>query len=116
MSARDLQPSALDLPRTRSSDVHWHRQEEVAIAQVQFSFERIDPLAKKQSDSVYRIVDVVGVSEKSWEDAGRRAVETAAGSLRDLRVAEVTKMDMRVEDGKVLAFRTRVALSFKYEA
>src|ERR1700752_3254621 len=68
------------------------------------------------SDSVYRIVDVVGVSEKSWEDAGRRAVETAAGSLRDLRVAEVTKMDMRVEDGKVTAFRTRVALSFKYES
>ena len=74
-------------------------------------------MAKKQSDSVYRVVDVVGVSEKSWEDAGRRAaLETAAGSLRDLRVAEVTKMDMRVEDGKVLAFRTRVALSFKYEA
>src|SRR5215471_3418191 len=62
------------------------------------------------SDSVYRIVDVVGVSEKSWEDAGRNAVETAAGSLRDLRVAEVTKMDMRVEKGKVTAFRTRVAI------
>ncbi|HEY1706616.1 MAG TPA: dodecin family protein, partial [Rhizomicrobium sp.] len=73
-------------------------------------------MAKKQTDSVYRIVDVVGVSEKSWEDAGRRAVETAAGSLRDLRVAEVVKMDMKVEDGKVTAFRTRVALSFKYEA
>jgi len=74
-------------------------------------------MAKKQSEnSVYRIVDVVGVSEKSWEDAGRRAVETAAGSLRDLRVAEVTKMDMRLENGKVTAFRTRVALSFKYEA
>ena len=73
-------------------------------------------MAKKQSDSVYRIIDVVGVSEKSWEDAGRRAVETAASSLRDLRVAEVTKMDMKVEDGKVTAFRTRVALSFKYEA
>ena len=57
-------------------------------------------MAKKQTDSVYRIVDVVGVSEKSWEDAGRRAVETAAGSLRDLRVAEVVKMDMKVEDGK----------------
>ena len=67
------------------------------------------------SDSVYRIVDVVGVSEKSWEDAGRNAVETAAGSLHDLRVAEVTKMDMKVENGKVTAFRTRVALSFKYE-
>ncbi len=69
---------------------------------------------KKQSDTVYRIIDVVGVSEKSWEDAGRAAVETAADSLRDLRVAEVTKMDMKVEDGKVTAFRTRVALSFKY--
>ena len=50
------------------------------------------------------------------EDAGRKAVETAAGSLRDLRVAEVTKMDMKVDDGKVTAFRTRVALSFKYES
>ena len=72
-------------------------------------------MAKKQSDAVYRIVDVVGISEKSWEDAGRHAVETAAGSIRDLRVAEVTKMDMKVENGKVTAFRTRVALSFKYE-
>ena len=73
-------------------------------------------MAKIQTDSVYRIVDVVGVSEKSWEETGRRAVETAAGSLRDLRVAEVTQMDMKVEDGKVTAFRTRVALSFKYES
>jgi dodecin len=77
---------------------------------------RRDSMAKKSADSVYRIIDVVGVSEKSWEEAGRLAVATAAGSLRDLRVAEVTKMDMRVEDGKVTAFRTRVALSFKYEA
>ncbi len=69
-----------------------------------------------ETESVYRVVDVVGVSEKSWEDAGRRAVETAASSLRDLRVAEVTQMDMKVEDGKVTAFRTRVALSFKYES
>ena len=73
-------------------------------------------MATKEIDSVYRIVDVVGVSEKSWEDAGRSAIETAASSLRDLRVAEVTKMDMKVENGKVVAFRTRVALSFKYEA
>ena len=70
----------------------------------------------EQADSVYRIVDVVGVSETSWEEAGRNAVETAAESLRDLRVAEVTKMDMRVENGKVAAFRTRVSLSFKYGA
>jgi flavin-binding protein dodecin len=73
-------------------------------------------MAKKGKGGVYRIVDVVGVSKTSWEDAGRRAVETAATSLRDLRIAEVTKMDMTVDDGKVSAFRTRVALSFKYEA
>ena len=74
-------------------------------------------MAKKQQvETVYKIVEVVGVSEKSWEDAGRRAVETAAGSLRDLRVAEVTQMDMKVEDGKVAAFRSRVSLSFKYVA
>ena len=72
-------------------------------------------MAKEQSESIYRIIDVVGVSEKSWEDAGRIAVETAAGSLRDLRVAEVTKMDLKVDNGKVTAYRTRVALSFKYE-
>ncbi|HEX9464945.1 MAG TPA: dodecin family protein [Alphaproteobacteria bacterium] len=73
-------------------------------------------MAKDKTDAVYRIVDVVGVSGTSWEDAGRNAVETAASSLRDLRIAEVTKMDMKVEEGKVVAFRTRVALSFKYEA
>ena len=73
-------------------------------------------MAKKQTDTVYKIVEVVGVSEKSWEDAGRNAVETAADSLRDLRVAEVMKMDMKVDNGKVAAFRTRVSLSFKYEA
>jgi len=69
----------------------------------------------KHTEGVYRIVDVVGVSEKSWEDAARNAVETASGSLRDLRIAEVTKMDIRLENGKIAAFRTRVALSFKYE-
>jgi flavin-binding protein dodecin len=73
-------------------------------------------MAKRQVQSVYRIVDVVGESGTSWEDAGRRAVETAAASIRDLRVAEVVTMDMKVENGKVTAFRTRVALSFKYEA
>lgn len=75
-------------------------------------------MAKKSkgAEGIYKIVDVVGVSATSWEDAGRRAVETAAESLRDLRVAEVTKMDMKVDDGKVVAFRTRVSLSFKYES
>ena len=69
----------------------------------------------KSTVGVYRVIDVVAVSEKSWEDAGRQAVETAAESLRDLRVAEVTQMDMKVEKGKVVAFRTRVSLSFKDE-
>jgi dodecin len=87
-----------------------------SIAQSEQLSRRIDPMAKAETDSVYRIVDVVGVSEKSWEDAGRHAVETAASSLRDLRIAEVVKMDMKVENGKVTAFRTRVALSFKYES
>jgi dodecin len=73
-------------------------------------------MPSKKPEGVYKIVDVVGVSETSWEDAGRRAVETAAESLRDLRVAEVTKMDMRLDNGKVVAFRTRVSLSFKYES
>ena len=72
-------------------------------------------MAKKARGGVYRIVDVVGVSKTSWEDAGKRAVEIAASSLRDLRIAEVTKMDMTVENGKVASFRKRVALSFKYD-
>jgi dodecin len=72
-------------------------------------------MAERHPESVYRIVDVVGESDTSWEEAGKRAVETAAGTIRDLRVAEVVKMDMKVENGKVTAFRTRVALSFKYD-
>lgn len=73
-------------------------------------------MAKSSKGSVYRVIDVVGVSDESWEDAAKRAVETASKSLRDLRVAEVTKMDLTVDDnGKVESFRTRVALSFKYE-
>jgi flavin-binding protein dodecin len=72
-------------------------------------------MAEDKEGGVYKIVEVVGVSTVSWEDAAKRAVETAAKSLRDLRIAEVTKMDVKVEDGKVMAFRTKVALSFKYE-
>jgi flavin-binding protein dodecin len=72
-------------------------------------------MAEDKESGVYKIVEVVGVSTVSWEDAAKRAVETAAKSLRDLRIAEVTKMDVKVEDGKVMAFRTKVALSFKYE-
>jgi flavin-binding protein dodecin len=69
----------------------------------------------KGKGSVYRVTELVGTSRTSWEDAARNAVETAARSLRDLRVAEVIKTDLLIEGGKVVAFRTRVSLSFKYE-
>jgi flavin-binding protein dodecin len=65
--------------------------------------------------STYKIIEVVGTSEISWEDAAKNAVATATKSLRDLRVAEVKQLDMKVENGKVAAYRTRVSLSFKYE-
>jgi flavin-binding protein dodecin len=68
------------------------------------------------SNSVYRITELVGTSPVSWEDATKRAVETAAASLRDLRVADIVKLDVKVADGKVVAYRARVALSFKYES
>ena len=73
-------------------------------------------MAKKKSDveGIYKIVEIVGSSKISWEDAATRAVETAAKTLRDLRVAEITKLDMKVVDGKVAAYRARVTLSFKY--
>ena len=70
----------------------------------------------KSKDSVYRVTEVIGTSTKSWEDAAQNAVETASGSLRDLRIAEVVKQDLKVEQGKVRAFRTRLLLSFKYES
>lgn len=74
-------------------------------------------MAKKSaaSESVYNVVEVIGTSTKSWEDAANKAVETAARTLRDLRIAEVVKMDMKVENGKISEYRTRVLLSFKYE-
>lgn len=67
------------------------------------------------ANSVYKLVEVIGISTQSWEDAAKRAVEAAAQTLRDLRIAEVVKMDMKVEGGKVQEYRTRVLLSFKYE-
>ena len=69
----------------------------------------------KGRGSVYRITELVGTSRSSWEDAARNAVETAGRTLRDLRVAEVTKTDVVIDNGKVVAFRARVALSFKYQ-
>ena len=68
------------------------------------------------ANSVYRVIDVVGVSEQSWEEAARSAVETAATSLRDLRVAEVTRLDVTIEEGKITSYRARLNLSFKYES
>ena len=79
--------------------------------------EKRGSMAKKDgtNDAVYKLVEVIGTSTQSWEDAAKNAVETAARTLRDLRIAEVVKMDLKVENGKVVAYRTRVLLSFKYE-
>ena len=74
-------------------------------------------MAKKSAtDGVYRVTEVIGSSEVSWEDAAKKAVTAASKSLRDLRIAEVPKLDMKVEDGKVVAYRARIQLSFKYDA
>ncbi|HTP77633.1 MAG TPA: dodecin family protein [Rhizomicrobium sp.] len=74
-------------------------------------------MAKKAAESgVYRVTEIIGTSKTSWEDAAKNAVNTAAKSLRDLRIAEISKLDMRIENGKVAAFRARVSLSFKYES
>ena len=67
------------------------------------------------TEGVYRVIDVVGSSDSSWEDAARNAVETASKSLRDLRIAEVQKLDVKIDGGRIVAFRTRLQLSFKYE-
>ena len=68
------------------------------------------------ADSIYRVTEVIGTSTESWEDATRRAVETAARTVRDLRVGEVVKLDVTIEDGRVTHYRSRVNISFKYEA
>jgi dodecin len=73
-------------------------------------------MAKKGSGTVYRVTEVIGTSANSWEDAVRNAVRTAAGTLRDLRIAEIEKLDVKIEDGKVVQFRARLALSFKYDS
>jgi flavin-binding protein dodecin len=65
-------------------------------------------------ESTYKIIELVGTSPKSWEDAAKGAVETASKSLKDLRIAEISELDMKLEKGKVAAFRARVKVSFKY--
>jgi flavin-binding protein dodecin len=67
------------------------------------------------ADSVYRVTELVGTSSESWERAAASAVETASQTLRDLRIAEVVKLDLQLEDGQVRAYRTRIQVSFKYE-
>ena len=67
------------------------------------------------SHSVYKIIELVGTSEVSWEEAAKNAVETAGQSLKDLRIAEIDKLDLKIENGKVAAYRARVNVSFKYE-
>lgn len=66
-------------------------------------------------DSVYKVIELVGTSENSWEEAAKNAVDTAGKSLKNLRIAEVSELDMRLEDGKVAAYRAKVKISFKYE-
>ena len=68
------------------------------------------------SGNVYKIIELVGTSDVSWEEAAKNAIETADKSLRDLRIAEVKKLDMKIEDGKVIAYRVRISLSFKYHS
>jgi flavin-binding protein dodecin len=67
------------------------------------------------SDSVYRVTEVIGVSSESWEAAARSAIETASRTVRDLRIAEVSRQDVTIEDGKVTSYRVRLQLSFKYD-
>jgi flavin-binding protein dodecin len=65
---------------------------------------------------VYRVTEVIGVSDESWEAAARSAVETAAGTVRELRIAEVVRQDVTIENGRITAYRVRLALSFKYDS
>lgn len=66
------------------------------------------------TSSYYKIIELVGTSNTSWEDAAKNVVETAGKTLKDLRVGEITKLDMKIENGKVVAYRARVSVSFKY--
>ncbi len=68
------------------------------------------------ADSVYKVIELVGSSDKSWEEAAKNAVEEAGKSLKNLRIAEINKLDVKLEDGKVVGYRARVSLSFKYES
>jgi flavin-binding protein dodecin len=75
----------------------------------------VDPRGAEMSDSVYRVTEVIGVSPDSWEAAARNAVETAAQTVRDIRIAEATRFDVTIQEGKVSSYRVRLDISFKYE-
>src|SRR6202022_3930114 len=78
-----------------------------------------DPLGRPEEGenmSVYRVTEVIGTSTESWEHAARSAVETAAATVREIRVAEVTRQDVTIENGQVSGYRVRLAISFKYES
>jgi dodecin len=102
------------MERPAGSGVGWAGVE-VPVHQAPFPAEERFMAKKNAAEPIYKIVEVIGTSTKSWEDAAMNAVGAAAKSLRDLRIAEVVKMDMKVDKGKVVAYRTRVLLSFKYE-
>ena len=68
------------------------------------------------AESIYKVVEIIGSSPKSWEEASKKAIETAAKSLRDIRIGEVIAQDLKVENGKVTAYRSKIKVSFKYEA
>jgi len=67
------------------------------------------------AESVYKVIEIIGTSEKSWDDAAKNAVERASKTREDLRIAEVTAQDLKIENGKVVAFRTKISLSFKFK-
>ena len=73
------------------------------------------PKSNESANSIYKVVEIIGTSTHSWEEAAKNAVETAGRTLRDLRIAEVVKTDVTVKDGKVESYRTRLQISFKYE-
>lgn len=73
-------------------------------------------MRRDMNGSTYKIIELVGTSDKSWEDAAKTALETAGKSLRDLRIAEITKLDVTIENGKVASYRARLNISFKYHS
>jgi flavin-binding protein dodecin len=120
-----IHPESRIFNRTARSSTQWHstptgfkRPNKSASAAEAAS---INPLPNPKggmamSDSVYKVIELVGTSSESWEYAARNAIESAGASLKDLRIAEVGKLDMKVEEGRVVAYRARVKLSFKYQA